>query len=1254
MDYTSWDTNAIGGGGGGITQQLKLSGQTLSLIPSGGSVQLPTAYVSSTTTTLQVSSLVAHDSIFLLNNGIPAIKLTSTGNIYLSTAFGTVANFNFVNASSTMTTYINASNATLSNATINTGNISTILTSKITATNAYVNYEEVTTLYAGNSYTSNSWANKAFFGCNYMRIQDEQGATTIFQPNNSLTMNTTMTMGTTSVLNTNNINVQGQITMNSNSSSSNVLSNDNSNLIFNGQIIVPGPRGDASQWANYPANHFIDANNNGIGGINGLWVNQGDVSLLNGFIGTSAHPATFTVGSTYIHEDFATQPNVIIGGKDVQISAGAAILPAYNDGRSINLDAYPGIYTFSSSRDSQINLTAHGNTTIPLNVLAAPGRGIINLTAYNSVSQYSPFNPFSYPGIINVNASIINIGNNNSTPLFGTTKITHQAYSMLFIAGSIIIPTSLIGPAITYRSGGGVEYLTDITNSQKNTDSVIRVKEIIAQNNADFNPILPDPFGEYLTLDGRSGGITLNNFRTANGQGAGASLLNVASLTGSYADGVANNIKSSIDYTTSTASGLQSQINAIVSGGGQNLSNIANWYQFPAISTISLNKSIAMNATNASISTLSGLSITDFAGNLQPIKASQLQINGNPIIYTNNAYSFTSASGAVAPLIVSSIAFNPQGTSYNLGTVGNSLYFNGQKVATNMVIPSNISTFSNLNAVSFNSDQPLSTLTIYSAVNGLSTINAPAFGLNANTSNYVNITSDSNGSLDFTIYKNNALFTKPISADWDNTNSKFQLQLSNVSTINGMPYGNGSVSSIGNWSYFPVTNSNITYGNQSIWLKGEGNLKITNQAGTQPLPISAQQLDVYNPSYGGLRATFGQDIDGMAAVLNTGASVGLRVSTLSLASNVLSATSTNLLINGINPVSNWASYIATVPINTTNSITLSNSATAATTLLNIQGADSVMTATGNIYLKGISTIAYNTLSVLSGSLNAMTLNTSSININNTVISGSNGNLLVNNVVINTSTSITNWASYDASQIVNSPYGYKSASLNSNILYALSASNTMGKMNVSVDAAGNTSIYANQLINVMSSNCVVYNKLTMNGGTSYIDNTSINAINTTTSNLTLGVNVMNSASGDSNIYVNGNPLAYQISYSKVFLGSYGNNNYTSAGNYDVPTGFSNFQPLYNYGILSVQVIFPATLVQNNSNYFIFGLQRIGFANSIFTNAVLPVSGGASTFAPNLELFCDFSSYIGSNYGFRFKSNIAGAFTFYNAQIKYLPN
>ena len=120
-----------------------------------------------------------------------------------------------------------------------------------------------------------------------------------------------------------------------------------------------------------------------------------------------------------------------------------------------------------TSQDSAINITAHGNSIVAIpGIPPIPpyfrGKGVINLTAYDSYLNgvpnpgNSPFAPFSgNPGNINLNASVVNVGNANSSPLGGTSMVNLQGYYITLISGSIIIP-DFFPPSLQIRAGGGV------------------------------------------------------------------------------------------------------------------------------------------------------------------------------------------------------------------------------------------------------------------------------------------------------------------------------------------------------------------------------------------------------------------------------------------------------------------------------------------------------------------------------------------------------------------------------------------------------------------------------------------------------------------------------------------------------------------------------------------------------------------------------------------------------------------------------
>ena len=655
---------------------------------------------------------------------------------------------------------------------------------------------------------------------------------------------------------------------------------------------------------------------------------------------------------------------------------------------------------------------------------------------------------------------------------------------------------------------------------------------------------------------------------------------------------------------------------------------------------------------DASILSTDGIAVKDYLSNLAPIKASELHLDSNSITFQGGFFNFGGPSGLL-PLQVQSIYFNSQGTPFNLETQGAELFFNGNKVLTSNFIPSfSSSNFTNINVESLNLNS-VSTITNYGKLINLSSIDVvDAVNVNSGGGVASFVCSDSNGS--FQIQNND---TVNIKSAYDSTNLTYQLQLSNVSTINGMPYGGGGgVSSITNWSYFPVNNSNASFGNNSIWFAGAGGASFTNVSGNDMLPVMAKQFDIYNINYPDTRASLTQDTDGTVAIMSpyTLQPSALRVSTLSISTSVISADSSNLYVNGVNPVSNWSQFPPTsqfmAPLGVSVINPFANPAFSATNsngffTLGIltNGDTSFNCGGGNIQMITNSLICGNT-SFDNNSVNTVSTNTSSIQLNTVLLTGSNNNLYIDGVAVNTDNSITNWSEHDAISIVNSSYGFNVPSGGTEPLTLISGHNFLHSVSLGLTAGGNGLITA-------PGNFVIDAPLTSIGDT-FITTDTI-----TTTNIgatTVNISSLPLTTDGTNLVFGGSPLAYQVSYPAVALGTYVNYAYTNVGNFDIPTGFINFQPQYNYAILSLQVIFPRTLIQNNSNFFVYGLQKVGLTKTIYTNAVLPVDGGTFTFAPQIEIFCDFTGNLGTNFGFRFNSSVAGSYSFYNAQIKYLPS
>lgn len=1054
-----WDPAQQQGSGGGTIQTLQLSNNVLSLVPGGSSVVIPTTPATTIGPNLLVSTLTAQSNVFLKNNTTPTISLTgSNGTIAGSNIATTNATFQ-----NTTTNHLSNSFAQMSNISASVLNVSTIQASNITTSTVATQLIYVSTITA-----------------NIVNTNVLQNPTGIY-------LNTDLAQNSNNSLNAPNIQSQN-ISTNSINFQNNVLSNNATNLTYNGQNIYAGDIGNASTWSRYPATNFVNMNGQGIGGVNGLWVDNGDVNIQNNFENPPSDKK-FEIGSGGSLTVWGyTQPKVRIRASDIILAAGDAVAPSYSAGRQITLDAFSGTDPFSS-RNSQINLNAYGgHLPFPPPLTGFfNGVGEINLNAYAAVAGL-PISPFSANvGKINLNGGIVNVGANNTTPFFGTYQINQQAYQINFIAGSELL-TPFTGPATVFRSGNGIEVITDPFNQTEstNTDSVIRVKEIIAQTNADNNPLLPDPFGCYLTLDGRTGGITLDNFLVANGKD-GSQLLNIGNITGTYATNTSNQIASANGYTSATSNNLQTQINAIVSAGGSNLSNIATWYQHPAISNVNLNMNMASSKSDFAISTINGVIITDYAGNLNPVKASQYVMDCNYSINPYDTIQFiNNTTGSHAPIQVSSIILNTQGTKNTLEVHGTNLMFNNQQINTNYVAISSISSFTNINIKTINVDS-LSTTTFYGDVVMTSSLKL----LSSLTMGNTQLSNDANASFSITLSNN----TKPFSCQYDSAHNIYQTLLSNVSTINGIPYtsGGGGVSPI-YWSQYPVSSSNIDYGNKPIVIKGSNSCQIMNQDLTNYLPIITGGLEILNtnatttgdfiiPTLAPCaylsfnvnnQPTFYTSIGGNLNSLN--------VSTIVLGSNELSCDPYRIYVDGNDIIQKWADNlptfgtgivisnfnpITTSPLSIMNydltgfNITFNNYEINAIKLNAINTGLLLSPDNGNVHIDYATSISF-----LGGSTNIdqNSVTTDNLSVNTVItLQGQNltadtDHLYFNGIAIDTSASSTYWATLPAVQQVTADYGMEISGS------CLSWTMTSGNFPLSnVDFYGNVYINPNQPI-----------------------------------------------------------------------------------------------------------------------------------------------------------------------------------------------
>jgi hypothetical protein len=104
-------------------------------------------------------------------------------------------------------------------------------------------------------------------------------------------------------------------------------------------------------------------------------------------------------------------------------------------------------------------------------------------------------------------------------------------------------------------------------------------------------------------------------------------------------------------------------------------------------------------------------------------------------------------------------------------------------------------------------------------------------------------------------------------------------------------------------------NTAISFGPESVWIKGTGNGIFTDLTGNNSIPITAQSFVAFNPAVNNGLGRFTIDQDGTPAILGGASQLNnLRVSTLYISTNVIQADSQNIYVNGVNPVTNWWEY----------------------------------------------------------------------------------------------------------------------------------------------------------------------------------------------------------------------------------------------------------------------------------------------------------------------------------------------------------
>lgn len=1070
-----WDPSLPNQGGGGTTQTLELNGYTLSLVPNGGSVQLP-QNISTLGPTGYISTLGVLNEIDVGPNS--NVRILSTGAIYGSSFYGTLGNLFFVNANDVVANDIfgtngNFTNLNVTNLSPSTVNADQIFTSSISIGSNYY-------LVIGQDFGPNSTGSS--------RISQQFGKIAM---DANLTMKPGRTIRTDSIIagvvNADYVNSPG-LSVSSININNNILSNSGAFPTWNGSNIYPGQRGDASAWAQFPANGFVNINNNSIGGIDTLYADNtanlgtGKQNATVNVLTTPSFnplplpfpqdpPGNFTVGfSNYITAPNSTQPNIGLFGNDVKIAAGAPLIPAYARGRTVSIDAYAGLapfFPFLQDANSYINITAHGNSFGGACNLGA-GTGNITLTAYNSAFGLIPV-PY-LPGRIYLNASKVDIGNNNYLGLGTSALITMQSAVINMIAGLDFAGISPFGPfahtRIRSRDGVVIENTPLGTN---NRDSRLYVRDIIGYSNFvnDFGP-------PALSLDGLDGGLTLNNFVLLNAQD-GAAINNIATLTGPYATNVQNQINA-----------LQGQIAGLSTTGGT--SNLALWFQYPALSTVVFNQ--GLNLQGGSISSVNGVIFNDSTGDLTNTYQSRVFLDGKtPTTGSTMMYYDASAVNFI----------NPSSLSYNF-IRGQGFYFGGSNL---LAVSSGQLQFNGQNLISTNGSggggggsvgpNPLvSTLTVnyggFVQIGTQQIQNVAVFSDN-NVLGFTDVNDGIRPIVAFPIYSgyydggyvrvnNQSIdFLQPTTG----TNFPFatfsgtsNISLNNISTINSIPIssfinGNSGPSSIQNWSYFPVLSNSIQFGNQTAWIKGETSALFTTSNGVDTIPVVGQAFTALDANNPGVICQYGLDTDGVPVVKKNSIPTDFRVSTLYLSSSRLTTDGVDLYLNGSNigsgNTASWANYPAVSTIQGSN-LTLSNVAASisifdtqanpadprSTSLFlspfqlqmasrrgigqnligmtnqsnNLQiynrAGDGATIQTGgnmqNLRIIADTQLAFG-FTFTSPSTLTNGLSVSSININGSNnITASNGFLYFNGSALNTGSSVANWASFPASQNVN--------------------------------------------------------------------------------------------------------------------------------------------------------------------------------------------------------------------------------------------
>ena len=432
-------------------------------------------------------------------------------------------------------------------------------------------------------------------------------------------------------------------------------------------------------------------------------------------------------------------------------------------------------------------------------------------------------------------------------------------------------------------------------------------------------------------------GVKISNVFTVTGSldygNTGMALINLSSASGLYPD-----------QLTSSFVGLQSNISSLNSttlGLISSISNSANtWAAYPAQSTIfsPFPLSLTNTASNIIQTSTNYLSVRDKFGSPGGILLNKVGFTGStsqsPNAYftnINNNDDLLLNSGLISgfgSLYVSSIRYGGQD---RLQVSSGSLLVNGTPFTSgNTYVPPSTLTVSTLiynNGI--NEPITLSTAVTSGSVFPLPMLASGGHGYD-------------NALLQSQFIANDALAPSPTnqnSAYYNSGGVKVigpgnkqaqllqyiidadtfpSLNLLRVSSINGVPYqpNANNMSTVANWSYYPVANSNITFGNKTAWINGTGNALFTDSSNVNTIPVNAKAFVLYDPTNAGVTANLKLDDDGMPTMAKGSfGPTNLRVSTLYMINDRVTVSNSTIFVNGQNQPSTWAKYTATSSVN---------------------------------------------------------------------------------------------------------------------------------------------------------------------------------------------------------------------------------------------------------------------------------------------------------------------------------------------------